>query len=184
MNKNEIGVVRLESISIKNLKNIEFGEIYFPEKKKVQRGDIDEDDFKNVLGIYGQNGSGKTGCIDALRLIQAMLSGVPPIPVYSQYVMAGEKSLEVDAEFLIKIDEKYYYVVYEVEIETISGRLRINNERLSFKEGETSGKSNLFFKYNYSAGVSLSFLKLFTDESKDIYKYISRYESDGLYQNR
>ena len=59
-NMKEIGIVRLESLKITNFKNIENGEIYFSENKKVQRGEIDEDDFKNILGIYGQNGSGKT----------------------------------------------------------------------------------------------------------------------------
>ena len=64
----ESGIVRLESLRMKNFKNIKSGEIFYSEQKKVSRGDIDEDGFSNILGLYGQNGSGKTTCLNALRL--------------------------------------------------------------------------------------------------------------------
>lgn len=51
---------RLNRIEIYNFKNIKRAEL----------------DFKNsILGLYGQNGSGKTALIDVLDLIKTILCG-------------------------------------------------------------------------------------------------------------
>ena len=68
---NNLGTVRLERLKIQNIKNVKNGEIFFPEQKKLERGEFDVDEFGSVLGIYGQNGSGKTTTVDALRILLA-----------------------------------------------------------------------------------------------------------------
>ena len=176
----EIGIVRLESLRIRNLKNIEDGEIFFSEKKKVQRGDIDEDDFENVIGIYGQNGSGKTCTLNALRLIQAMLSGNPLLPVFNSYITIDKESCEVIADFLINIDKKYYYVVYDVEIEKAKSQMRIINEKLSFKDGNSTGKCDTFYKYSFTYGINKEFLFKLSEASQNIYQYNLKYDSHNI----
>ena len=48
----------IESITIENFKNVAQGTLDFINKRK---------DYKSsVLGLYGQNGSGKTALIDAI----------------------------------------------------------------------------------------------------------------------
>ena len=50
-------VVRLSSLKLTNIKNVKSGIIYMPNTtNKVLSADVSE-----ILGIYGQNGSGKTG---------------------------------------------------------------------------------------------------------------------------
>lgn len=176
----EVGIVRLESLRIVNLKNIGEGEIFFAEKKKVQRGEIDEDDFKNVLGIYGQNGSGKTASLNALRLIQAMLSGNPLQPIFNGFITIGKTSCEISADFLINIDKKYYYVVYDIEIEKNRDRLKIINEKLSFKDGDKSGKCDVYYKYSESYGINKEFLETLSDNAQSVYKYNSKYDSNNI----
>ena len=59
--------IRLVSMTIDNLKNIEHGRINFINTRK---------DYKSsLLGIYGQNGSGKTALIDAISILKLLLTG-------------------------------------------------------------------------------------------------------------
>ena len=44
--------VRIESIEIKNFKNVGYGHLDFEDSKKGSKA--------SILGLYGQNGSGKT----------------------------------------------------------------------------------------------------------------------------
>ena len=53
---NETPVVRIQRASIKNFRNVEFGEIRFP----CNYGEDPLAPKADVLGIYGQNGSGKS----------------------------------------------------------------------------------------------------------------------------
>ena len=51
-------IVRLEKIRIQNFKNVIDGELVLKNKRKPYKA--------SILGLYGQNGSGKTALIDAL----------------------------------------------------------------------------------------------------------------------
>lgn len=58
-------VIKLRSVIIENVKNVEYGKIDFYNKNG----------FLNVTGIYGQNGSGKTTLVDVLAIVQRLLQG-------------------------------------------------------------------------------------------------------------
>jgi len=60
-------VVRLSEVEICNFKNVRHGKIVFSNRRKEFRA--------NVLGLYGQNGSGKTALIEALDLLKTLLQG-------------------------------------------------------------------------------------------------------------
>ena len=60
-------IVRLEEITIKNLKNVEYGHIKLNVDKKCSSS--------NLLGLYGQNGSGKTVLINAIDILKQLLMG-------------------------------------------------------------------------------------------------------------
>lgn len=59
--------VRVDEIVIKNFKNVEYGMIDFKNSNSKIKA--------SVLGIYGQNGSGKTTVIDSLKLLKLILMG-------------------------------------------------------------------------------------------------------------
>lgn len=65
--------VRLCSVELFDYKNVAHGKIEMP---SAARRDF-SCDRSEILGIYGQNGSGKTTVIEALSLAKFLLSGVP-----------------------------------------------------------------------------------------------------------
>ena len=64
-------VVRLASVSLTNFKNVLNGSVSFSsysEGKNTYAG-------SDIIGVYGQNGSGKTALIDALHFLQLIMQG-------------------------------------------------------------------------------------------------------------
>ncbi len=57
-------VVRLISVEICDIKNVVHGKITLTDRDKG-----------NILGLYGQNGSGKTVVADSMVLLKYLLSG-------------------------------------------------------------------------------------------------------------
>ena len=56
-------IVRLTRLTIDNIKNVQHGELEFAQG----------DNKGGVLGIYGQNGSGKTVVIDCVVLLLSLI---------------------------------------------------------------------------------------------------------------
>ena len=62
--------IRLIGINLRHFKNVRNGTI------DLSRGQ-NADSASNVLGVYGQNGSGKTALIDSLQILKHLLSQFP-----------------------------------------------------------------------------------------------------------
>ena len=62
----ESRIIKLKGLELENFKNVKYGKIDFKEDKT--NGEI-----SNILGIYGQNGSGKTSVINALYLLKMII---------------------------------------------------------------------------------------------------------------
>lgn len=98
-------IVRIENITLDNLKNVTHGSLDLENSHKFYNA--------SILGLYGQNGSGKTSVIDALTLLKCALSGTP-IP------MRFADLINVDAEYAalqfdIKIVNKDLFETYDVK---------------------------------------------------------------------
>lgn len=63
---------RLSKVTLKNFKNIEYGTIDLP---NASYEDYVIDGKSSILGIYGQNGSGKSAFIKAIKVLCSQLSG-------------------------------------------------------------------------------------------------------------
>ena len=57
-------MIRLTAMEIKDIKNVGYGRLEFSQGKSG-----------SILGIYGQNGSGKTVVVDCMVLLKCLLSG-------------------------------------------------------------------------------------------------------------
>ena len=71
-------IVRMESITIENFKNVTQGTLDFVNKRRGYKA--------SVLGLYGQNGSGKTALIDAMQLLKFALCGKSIPQKYADYI--------------------------------------------------------------------------------------------------
>jgi len=77
--------MRLQEIKIENFKNVKHGKIIIPEKQ--------DGEGASILGLYGQNGTGKTAVIDALTALRELIQGEPIPERFAGYVREGENAL-------------------------------------------------------------------------------------------
>ena len=102
-------IVRIQKAELNNFRNVEHGKFNFPCNLKK---DIFEDG-SDILGLYGQNGSGKTSFIYALALLEALLSGKRLPRDIVNYITVGKDSAQLIFEFSLKDDVSFYRVIYE-----------------------------------------------------------------------
>ena len=138
-------VVRLSSLTLKNIKNVENGTIVMPL--------ANEQDFKNVkaeiLGIYGQNGSGKTAIVDALYFLQSIMIGETLDPTISDYITTDAMNAEVNAEFKIFGEGVLYEAGYHIVFSKVDDEVTIEREYLNgaiSQDGHRTSK-NIFMDY-------------------------------------
>ena len=85
-NENVIkSVIRLKKIEFKNFRNIGKGCISFP---NTECDDI-QNNNPSILGLYGQNGSGKSSVIMALGILKCLLTGKAISPRYYSCIRQG-----------------------------------------------------------------------------------------------
>lgn len=113
-------VVRIESITIKNFKNVLKGTINFENKRKAYKS--------SVLGLYGQNGSGKTALIDAIQLLKFALCGNQIPNKYADYINVDEESAVLEYEFAMRYPEEEYKVWYQFGLKKVTDESDSNAE--------------------------------------------------------
>lgn len=101
-------IVRLESIFIENFKNVKCGQLYFANNRKNYR--------TSILGLYGQNGSGKTALIDAIDLLQSVLKGQKIPSKYADYINVEAEYACLRYEFSIVSKIEQYQAFYELKL--------------------------------------------------------------------
>ena len=130
-------VVRLEKIEIENLKNVKKGELAFQGwqniKKNVKSNSTD------MLGIYGQNGSGKTAVIDALNILRNIVSGKELDKEIESLIRATEDRIQLSFTFHIEqkreIESKSFLVSYTINVGKLdNNKLCVTKEKVLFSQ--------------------------------------------------
>ena len=103
--------VRIEKICIENFKNIRKGELDFSNKRKAYKS--------SILGLYGQNGSGKTALVDAIHVLKYTLSGQTLQDEYADYINIDSSYATLSFEFRVTIDEFIYGVWYQFSLKKL-----------------------------------------------------------------
>lgn len=87
--------IRIHKVVLKDFKSVGYGEVSFDCSKQFVPANTTSD----VLGIYGQNGSGKTAFIEALSILKYVMSGDDiPFP-YSDCISTNADHSELEFTF-------------------------------------------------------------------------------------
>ncbi len=97
----ELPDIRLKKAVINNFKNVEHGEIVFKSEPEGCGAEL--------LGIYGQNGSGKTAFIEALAILEILMAGERSVSFeYGDSVTVGKEYAELEFVFEMRYPDKKY----------------------------------------------------------------------------
>ena len=87
-----------------------------------------------IIGIYGQNGSGKTAVVEAMHMLRLILSGNPLPENSGDYIHQAAESAELSFEFDVQLHQQTCAVYYQAQLERYgSGSAGISKEKLSYK---------------------------------------------------
>lgn len=119
-------IVRLEGITIENFKNVTYGELDLSVKKKNYKS--------NLLGLYGQNGSGKTALIDAMNLLKHTLCGVQIPTKFSDYINVNSEFATLTFRFSISQKNvcDIHHIIYSFNLGKVENDVHTNvNEQVN-----------------------------------------------------
>ena len=129
--------VRIESITIENFKNVRKGVLDFENRRKKYR--------TSIVGLYGQNGSGKTALIDAIQLLKYSLCGKSAPNKYADYINVEKDFAILKFQFKMQKAEETYDIWYQFSIKKVLDYSDMEGDALA--ESETRYKIQIFAKY-------------------------------------
>lgn len=105
-----------------------------------------------MLGLYGQNGSGKTAVIDTLYYLQKIMIGSTLDKKVADYIDAASDQAEIIADFNIFIETIIYEVSYKIILQRSGDGANIVRETLSCAINKNDSRSNktVFIDYRRS----------------------------------
>ena len=93
--------IRIASIELNNFKSVKHGKIMFNCGKNF----VPYGTTADILGIYGQNGSGKTSVIEAISILKCLISGSTIPDTYSDCIDVASPFAELTFTFDVQYPE-------------------------------------------------------------------------------
>lgn len=177
--------VRIQNITLVNFKNVKFGTISL--NNALKKYDA------SILGLYGQNGSGKTALIEAIKILKILLCGMSLPEGSDNYINIGSKHAQLIFDFCIKDVQKNYF--YDVSYsfclkreEVVSSntaenldkpktyRVAVYNECIKYsvvKGNKTNRRLTLIDTNTEEISVPKSKLATLIGKDEDIYKKLT-----------
>ena len=127
------GIVKIQEIEINNFKNVKHGTASFQSynyiKKKEKYNSAD------ILGIYGQNGSGKTSLVEAIDILITLLVGNELDENLINLFRYGSNITSFKYTFSIEINNKLYLVKYSFKLRYDENKkIEVSSEALKYLE--------------------------------------------------
>ena len=152
--------LRISEISIENIKNVEFGNVVFGKCKNYGA---------DIIGVYGQNGSGKTALVNAFEIIQMLLAGETLTEQAANYISLTKNEAKIEIAFDLEDNRGIKNINYDVILTVDDTKnLQILKETLKLSENDER-KSTLFecdFLNEENIFTPLNHLKQLTKTNK------------------
>lgn len=122
--------IRVKEIELNGFKNVKHGLVQMPSTYEKKYFENESD----ILGIYGQNGSGKTAVVEALKVVQTLLMGDNLDEFSVKYIGKDDQACSVRIRFSIDSKSKKSLVDYNVELEREGDSFKLSKEMLTSTE--------------------------------------------------
>ena len=99
-------------------------------------------DKAEILGIYGQNGSGKTAIVDALYFLQKVMIGADLDQSLEDYMDMDSDTAEIFADFNLFMNGIVFEIGYRLSLSREEKMVVINRETLSCAKNENGIRTN------------------------------------------
>lgn len=191
--------VRIQKITVENFKSVKFGEVVFSCGKQF----VPYGTKSDILGIYGQNGSGKTSLMEAMSILKLAMCGIQIPDTYAECISKGADFATLTFVFDLQYkDGRIRKVVYKLSLaaksyttDALAGmidsntesetqmRVEVFNEILSMSGDFEGGKKPLKPVIDTSTGTDVfepkTKLKVFVkDDAIEELKYLRRFAKD------
>ncbi|QOK25897.1 AAA family ATPase [Cytobacillus oceanisediminis] len=178
--------IRVSEVEIKNFKNVINGKISFPSSKGISFEKAD------VLGIYGQNGSGKTAIVEAFHILKNLLHGERLPKSTDRLINHGNETASLRFTFLISEGNRLFETYYNVEITKVLNdpleaidldevrvekpNVYVSKEEFRYKEMEKGSRPKTAIQYfrlneEYSIGPNLIYKKIKSNKNDHFVSY-------------
>lgn len=143
--------VRLMRTEIHNIKNVMYGEVTYMNYGSINKNAIFEK--KDIVGIYGQNGSGKTALVEALDMLKQIFTGNAIDYEMYEGIISRDGSSKISAELFVQSDNEKYKVLYtaSLQVNEKEKAIQVYSEELKYWKRGLSWKSerSIAFKNPY-----------------------------------
>ena len=164
--------VRLASVELLNYKNVTKGKLEMP---CAANRDF-SCDRSEILGIYGQNGSGKTAVIEALSLVKCLLSGQPLTANAADGIAKNTDEAVCAISFFIGDENEGFLVKYQFTLRLTGAddinAVYVSEEKISYQSLSMRAYKTLL---HYHADQRANFLS-----PKSRYNAIAKNEDDAI----
>ncbi len=161
-------MVRIIKSELASFKNVQYGEIKYMNYRNVERDAKIEN--HDIVGIYGQNGSGKTAMIEALDILKLVLCGDTVKFLNYEGLLNSEETTKITTFFYIEHMDNKYKAKYELELRknVIDKKIEISSEKLTYwTRGATwKAKRSIYFEnpfYNSDSILENNLVKIKTE---------------------
>ncbi len=136
--------VRIEKLCLKNFKNVHYGSFTMPSFLKKDFFSAD------ILGIYGQNGSGKTAVIDAFNILQKIMSGEHLNEGSSNLINVESNDASIELGFSVGKDLYRYTLLFGKNDDKGKLKSELLEVRKKKEDGEGYERERAVLGYDYT----------------------------------
>lgn len=137
--------VRIQKITLKNFKNVRYGTVSLTNSLKKYNA--------SVLGLYGQNGSGKTALIEAIQILKTLLCGASLPEGSENYINVDSDNAQLI--FVFSMNDNDSGFAYDVEYSFCLKRVEVDSSNAM----DNSNEHKVYHAVVYNECIKYSVLK-------------------------